>query len=131
MILEDLPTDAHLRLFAAADVCLSPSRWEGLGLHLYEATAFGMPVITNDNPPMNEIVIDGVNGLLVKGRHRGEAKSGIPSYDPSTRGLRRAIKRLADPGRRAQLRRGALEQRERLAWRHTVEGYRGLVDLVS
>ncbi len=131
VILEDLPTDAHLRLFAAADVCLSPSRWEGLGLHLYEATAFGMPVITNDNPPMNEIVIDGVNGLLVKGRRRGEAKSGIPSYDPSTRGLRRAIKRLADPERRAQLRQGALEQRERLAWRHTVEGYRRLVELVS
>jgi 1,2-diacylglycerol 3-alpha-glucosyltransferase len=131
VILEDLPTDEHLRLFAAADVCLSPSRWEGLGLHLYEASAFGMPVITNDNPPMNEIVVDGVNGLLVKGRRRGEAKSGIPSYDPSVRGLRKAIKRLADDDLRAKLRKGALEQRERLAWRHTVEGYRGLVELVS
>jgi len=131
VILEDLPTDEHLRLFASADVCLAPSRWEGLGLHLYEASAFGMPVITNDNPPMNEIVIDGVNGLLVKGRHRGEAKSGIPSCDPSVRGLRKAIKRLADPGLRAELRQGALEQRERLDWRHTVEGYSRLIELVS
>ena len=131
VILEDLPTDEHLRLFAAADVCLAPSRWEGLGLHLYEASAFGMPVITNDNPPMNEIVVDGVNGLLVKGRRRGEAKSGIPSYDPSIRGLRKAIKRLADHELRAELRRGALEQRERLDWRHTVDGYARLVELVS
>ncbi len=131
VILSDLPTDEHLRLFASADVCLAPSRWEGLGLHLYEASAFGMPVITNDNPPMNEIVIDGVNGLLVSGRRRGEAKSGIPSYDPSERGLRKAIKRLADPGLRTELRRGALEQRDRLDWRHTVEGYRGLIDRVS
>jgi glycosyltransferase involved in cell wall biosynthesis len=131
VILEDLPTDAHLRLFAGADVCLSPSRWEGLGLHLYEATAFGMPVITNDNPPMNEIVVDGLNGLLVKGRRRGEAKSGIPSYDPSIRGLRKAIKRLADPELREQLSRGARSQRERLAWGHTVDGYRRLVELVS
>jgi glycosyltransferase involved in cell wall biosynthesis len=131
VILEDLPTDRHLRLFAGADVCLAPSRWEGLGLHLYEASAFGMPVITNDNPPMNEVVRDGVNGLLVRGRRRGEAKSGIPSYDPSVRGLRRAIKRLAHDEVRARLRAGAFAERERLDWRHTVRGYERLLELVS
>jgi hypothetical protein len=67
----------------------------------------------------------------VRGRRRGEAKSGIPSYDPSVRGLRRAIKRLADDELRAKLRAGALAERERLDWRHTVEGYRRLVELVS
>jgi len=131
VVLEDLPTDAHLRRFAAADVCLSPSRWEGLGLHLYEASAFGMPVITNDNPPMNEIVMDGVNGILVKGKRIGEAKSGIPAFDPNVRGLRRAIERLARPEVLKELSAGALRERERLAWRHTVEGYRQLVELVS
>jgi 1,2-diacylglycerol 3-alpha-glucosyltransferase len=131
VILEDLPTDEHLRRFAAADVCLSPSRWEGLGLHLYEATAFGMPVITNDNPPMNEIVRDGLNGLLVKGRRKGEAKSGIPSYDPSVRGLRKAIRALADDDLRAELGAGALRERERLDWRHTVDGYAGLIEMVA
>ena len=25
---------------ADADVCMAPARWEGLGLHLYEAIAF-------------------------------------------------------------------------------------------
>ena len=131
VILEDLPTDEHLRRFAAADVCLAPSRWEGLGLHLFEAMAVGMPVLTNDNPPMNEIVKDGVNGLLFKGREKGHAKSGIPAYEPSVRDMRKAIRRIVDPELRASLRRGALAERERLDWRHTVDGYRQLVEMVA
>jgi len=131
VILEDLPTDEHLRRFAAADVCLAPSRWEGLGLHLYEAMAVGMPVLTNDNPPMNEVVKDGVNGLLFAGRAKGEATSGIPAYEPSVRGMRRAIRRIRDPDLRASLRAGALAERERLDWRHTVEGYASLLEMVS
>ena len=128
---EDLPTDEHLRRFASADACLAPSRWEGLGLHLFEATAVGMPVITNDNPPMNEIVKDGVNGLLVRGRPNGEAKSGIPAFDPNVRDMKKAIAKVRDPELRARLRQGALAERERLDWRHTVEGYARLVELVA
>ena len=56
LVIDDMPTDEHLQLFASCDVCLGPSRWEGLGLFLYEAIAFGMPQITNDSPPMNEVV---------------------------------------------------------------------------
>ena len=51
----DEPTRQHLETVAAADVTLSPARWEGLGLPLYEAVAFGQPAITNDVAPMNEI----------------------------------------------------------------------------
>jgi len=83
VITADLPTDEYLRMFATADACLAPSRWEGLGLHLFEATALGVPVITNDNPPMNEVVTDGVNGLLVPGIPDGHApRSGIPAFAP-------------------------------------------------
>lgn len=67
VIVGDLPAEAHLRLFAGCDVSLAPSRWEGLGLHLYEAVAFGLPTITNDAPPMNEMVAHGVDGWLVPG----------------------------------------------------------------
>ena len=131
VVLEDLPTDEHLRRFAAADVCLAPSRWEGLGLHLYEAAAFGLPTITNDDPPMNEVISDGVNGLLVKSKRKGEAKSGIPSVEPSVRGLRKAIKRLADPAERERLAAGVAAERERLDWSETVAGYANLIDSVS
>ena len=101
--LEDRPTDEHLRQFASCHVCLSPSRWEGLGLPLYEAVAFGMPSITNDSPPMNEIVLDGVNGICVDSVPWGEAGSGIPAFDPDFEQLTAAIERLGDAGERERL----------------------------
>ena len=127
VLIEDLPTDEHLRLFASADICVAPSRWEGLGLHLYESMALGLPVITNDNPPMNEVVRDGENGLLVASRRSGRAKSGIPAYVPKVRSLRDAIRSAAEPGRLEELRAGVVAARERLAWANTVGDYRDLL----
>ena len=130
--LEDRPTDEHLRQFASCDVCLSPSRWEGLGLPLYEAVAFGMPSITNDSPPMNEIVIDGVNGICVDSVPWGEAGSGIPAFDPDFGQLTAAIERLGDHGERERLAAGALELRDgERSWRRTVEGLAGLIESVG
>jgi glycosyltransferase involved in cell wall biosynthesis len=124
----DLPTDEHLRLFASADVCLAPSRWEGLGLHLYEATAFGMPVVTNDNPPMNEVVEHERNGLLVAGVPAGTAKSGIPAYEPDVGELAGAIARIADDSLRSGLAEGAREARERMSWERTVADLAALLE---
>jgi glycosyltransferase involved in cell wall biosynthesis len=127
--LEDRPTDEHLRQFASCDVCLSPSRWEGLGLPLYEAVAFGMPSITNDSPPMNEVVIDGRNGICVDSVPWGEAGSGIPAFDPDFEQLTAAIERLGDDAERERLGRGAIEMREgERSWSRTVEGLRGLLE---
>jgi len=119
----DQPTAAHLREVASCDVCLAPSRWEGLGLPLYEAVAFGQPAITNDAPPMNEAIHDGVNGVLVASVPNGAARSGIPALDPDVDDLAAAVERLADDGERARLAQGATRVRdtERL-WRHTVRG---------
>ncbi len=126
--LEDLPLDQHLRLFASADVCVAPSRWEGLGLHLYESMALGLPVITNDNPPMNEVIADGVNGLLVRGRRRGRANSGIPAYLPSVRELSGAIAECTEAGRLAELRAGVADARRAWTWQRTVADYRALLE---
>ncbi len=125
--LEDLPLDEHMRLFASADVCVAPSRWEGLGLHLYESMALGLPVITNDNPPMNEVILSGDNGLLVRGHRRGRANSGIPAYLPSVRGLTAAMRACADPERLAQLRAGVARARGRWGWERTVADYGELI----
>ena len=101
----DQPTAEHLRELAACDVCVAPARWEGLGLPLYEAIAFGQPAITNDAPPMNEAIHDDRNGVLVAGTPNGSAKSGIPALDPGRRRARggdRAARRRrrARPARR-------------------------------
>ena len=128
VISRDLPTDEHLRLFASADVCLAPSRWEGLGLHLFEGTALGLPIVTNDNPPMNEVVEDERNGLLVAGKpSKQRPRSDIGSFDPDRRALTKAIERLRDPDLRADLSRGAIERREELSWDRTLEGLRALI----
>jgi 1,2-diacylglycerol 3-alpha-glucosyltransferase len=127
VILEDLPMDEHLRLFASADVCVAPSRWEGLGLHLYESMALGLPVITNDDPPMNEVIRDGDNGLLVRSRRRGRAASGIPARAPSVRGLAMAMRQTLDVDLRSRLVAGVTEARERLRWERTVADYAELI----
>ncbi len=126
--LEDRPTDEHLRQFASCHVCLSPSRWEGLGLPLYEAVAFGMPSITNDSPPMNEVVLDGVNGICVDSVPWGEAGSGIPAFDPDFEQLTAAIERLGDAAERERLAAGAVRLRENeRSWERTVEGLEELL----
>ncbi len=127
LVLEDLPTDQHLQLCANANVCMAPARWEGLGLHLYEAIAFGQPIVCNDDPPMNELITDGVNGLLVPSHHDGEANSGIPAKTVDVPALSAAIERLADPALRAELERGARAARGRLSWDRTVASVAAIV----
>ncbi len=53
-------------LYHKGRILVFPSKLEGLGLPLLEATACGLPVIATDAPPMNEFVRDGVNGMLVR-----------------------------------------------------------------
>jgi glycosyltransferase involved in cell wall biosynthesis len=55
---EDLPL-----LYAAADVFLYPSLYEGFGLPPLEAMACGAPVIASNRSSMPEVVADG--GLLI------------------------------------------------------------------
>ena len=110
----------HLRELASCDVCLAPARWEGLGLPLYEAIAFGMPAITNDAPPMNEAIHDGVNGLLVASHPNGTARSGIPALDPDRR---RADRRDRAPRRRPSSRRAGRRSAARARHRAPLGGH--------
>jgi glycosyltransferase involved in cell wall biosynthesis len=127
LMLEDEPEEEHRRRFASCDVCLAPSRWEGLGLPLYEATAFGLPIVTNDKPPMSEMVLDGRSGILVPSEQNGEARSGIPAWDPDVPALTAAIERLGDRGELERMAAGVAELREQRAWGRTVEGLAALL----
>jgi glycosyltransferase involved in cell wall biosynthesis len=132
VVLEDQATDEHFRLVAGCDVCLTPTRWEGLGLPLYEALAFGQPTITNDNAPMNEVVTDDVNGVLVGAEADGTARSGIPAWTPDVGDLAAAIQRLADDDERERLAAGARERRDgERSWSRTVADYQTLLERVS
>ncbi|MGL4567677.1 MAG: glycosyltransferase family 4 protein [Fusobacteriaceae bacterium] len=52
-------------IISMADLVISTSKREGLGLNLIEGIASGKPVIGTDNRGHREIIIDGVNGVFV------------------------------------------------------------------
>ncbi|HEX2316745.1 MAG TPA: glycosyltransferase [Thermomonospora sp.] len=69
--------------YAAADVVVLPSRWEGLSLTCLEALATGRSVVASDLPGLSDVVTPGAGAL-------------VPSED--VRALSEAVReRLADP----------------------------------
>jgi len=54
------------QVFANCNVCVLPSYIEGFGLVLLEGMAAGIPVIGSNTFGINEVIKDGVNGLLFR-----------------------------------------------------------------
>lgn len=127
VITDDLTTDSYYELFASCHVCLAPSRWEGLGLHLFEALAFGMPIITNNIPPMNEIVLNQKNGILIKSHLIGKTKSGIQAFEPDIDDLASSIEFLSNPQNVIELEKGVCDSCARFPWQHTISDYSQLI----
>lgn len=55
-------------LLRACDVLLLPSLYDSFGMTFLEAMAFGMPVVASRAGPIEQVVPDGVAGLLVEGQ---------------------------------------------------------------
>lgn len=96
-------------IFAALDVLLAPSLWEGFGLVFLEAMACGVPVISTRVSAIPEVIADGETGWLV------------PPGDPAAlAGALRAA--LSDPDER---RRRGEAGRARLESQFTVDAMVG------
>lgn len=48
--------DCVADLYATGDICVQPSKMEGIGFMVLEPACAGMPVITSNYPPMNEYI---------------------------------------------------------------------------
>ena len=48
--------DSVSDLYAIGDICVQPSKMEGIGFMVLEPACAGLPVITTDYPPMNEFI---------------------------------------------------------------------------
>jgi 1,2-diacylglycerol 3-alpha-glucosyltransferase len=85
-------------LYHKGDVYVYPTRLEGIGLSIAEALSCGLPVITTDNPPMNEFVQHGKSGYLVDVEEFKKRKDGYywPESICSEESLRRAMQRYVD-----------------------------------
>ena len=127
-VVEDMPFDDYVDFYSSCHVCLTPTRWEGLGVWLYESLGFGMPVISTDIAPVNEVIHHGVNGLLARAIEVGQKKRGVPSYDPDIGHLSETIAELADRDRLEKMQASLVADRSRLSWDHTVGDYLDLIE---
>jgi 1,2-diacylglycerol 3-alpha-glucosyltransferase len=60
-------------LYHLGDVYVYPTMLDGLGLTMYESLACGLPVITTNNPPMNEVIHNDVGRLVDVEYYRSRA----------------------------------------------------------
>ncbi len=115
---EDLPP-----ISAACDVFVAPNTGgESFGLVLLEAMAAGLPVVASDIPGFDEVVIDGLDGLLV------------PPGDPAA--LAAAVARLLDePETAGRLAEAGRRRAAHTDWAVVVEevetAYRDAVEIVA
>ena len=88
------------QLLCCADVAVSTSTSEGLGLNLIEAAAAGVPVVAYDNRGHREIIEDGKNGRLIcLGDERGLAQAILELYQCSEKAKQMALQARADADR--------------------------------
>ena len=59
-------TDVVQRLYERADVLLFPSHMDTFGYVVLEAMAYGLPVVAPRHLALNELIQDGVSGLLFR-----------------------------------------------------------------
>jgi glycosyltransferase involved in cell wall biosynthesis len=73
--------------YQAADIYVHPARAENLPLTVIEAMACGTPVVASDVGGVGELVVDGVNGLLVPPGDSGALASAVTALldDPDRR----------------------------------------------
>jgi len=77
-------------IFAALDIFLAPSLWEGFGLVFLEAMALSVPIISTDVSAIPEVVIDGETGWLVPPRDADAIAAALSDAlaNPATRKAR-------------------------------------------
>lgn len=103
-------------LYEAASFLVLPSRYEGFGMVLVEAMAFGCPVVAFDCPcGPAEVVRDGVDGLLVP---NGDVKALAATME----------RMMGDEALRDRLGRSGPEVRERFSIEKVAALWRGLFD---
>jgi len=110
LFLGELPPEEVAELLASADLFVSPTHSEGLGLGLLEAAAAGLPAVAYRVGGVPEVVIHGRTGLLVP----------VGDVEALGRALRHLVER---PEERARLGSAARERARAFSWDRTAKAY--------
>lgn len=111
-----VPDEELRHLLAGAMALVLPSLEEGFGLPAVEAAACGAPCVATRNSPLPDLLEGG--GLFVDPESPGE--------------LAAALERIAaEPERRAEMARTALERAGRLSWQVTAEATRRALETIA
>jgi len=117
-----------LKIMAGCDVCLIPSKWEGLGLSFMEAIAFSMPIITTDFAPMNEYVEHGKTGLLIRATTDKRLPNNLQIAEVSVQNFKNQMEWLSDRKRVTEMSNRISEvMPKRYDWENTRGDYLKLV----
>ncbi len=118
-IVPRVPAEEVPRVYADHDIFVFPSLFEGMPLVIPEAMASGMPIVTTKACGMQDIVEDGVTGLLV------------PPRDADAL-VKQVTKLLNDPVLCEQLGRAAQNKAREITWdkiaRQTIQAYERLLN---
>ncbi|GIH89814.1 glycosyltransferase family 4 protein [Planobispora siamensis] len=102
-------------LLGSALLNVTASEFEGWGLTVIEAAAFGVPTVAYDVAGLRDSVRDGVTGWLVK---EGELLSDT---------VARAVEELSDPARRAEIHQACRTWAGEFTWGRTGATITGLI----
>lgn len=103
------------RVYAALDVLVAPSRWEGFGLMLVEAMAAGLPIVATRVGAIPEVLGDAGAGLLVPPGD-GEALA------------RAIVEVLAEAGRAGAMAEAGVQRARSFDWSRSGAALAGLYD---
>jgi len=95
-LLGSLSRGSVIDLFSAADATVLSSSWENFPHSVVESLAVGTPVISTEVGGVAEVVVDGVNGLLVPVGDAPALAAAIDRYF-SDDGLRASLRENAAP----------------------------------
>jgi glycosyltransferase involved in cell wall biosynthesis len=86
-----LPHEDTLRRLRTFSVMLVTSRWEGLPIGILEAMRDGVPVVAPRIPGIDEVIEDGLSGILTDSRSPGELARAVRRVSEDPRLRRRLI----------------------------------------
>jgi len=92
---DDLPEAEFLCDLQAHDVIVGVSRWEGLGLHLYEAEALGLPLLLNHMEPYTSFAAESTLVEFVDSHEIGQRPCGLPVHEIDVASLAGGFHRLS------------------------------------